>query len=94
MVSLIPNYKKKRIEPYIEVGNGFDRAHGMLTSYEHFHQWLLGNGHKSFVRDFENLYQNIKEGCDCWCDLESALGKISLKQEWSLINTTKSVQMR
>ena len=80
MVSLIPNYKKKRIEPYIEVGNGFDRAHGMPTSYEHFHQWLLENGHKSFVRDFETLYQDVKDGCDCWCNLESALGKISLKQ--------------
>ena len=80
MISLIPNNIKKEDRTLYIIGNGFDRAHGMPTSYEHFHQWLLENGHKSFVRDFETLYQDVKDGCDCWCNLESALGKISLKQ--------------
>lgn len=80
MVSLIPNNIKKEDRTLYIIGNGFDRAHGMPTSYEHFHQWLLDNGYKSFVRDFETLYQDVKDGCNCWRDLESALGKISLKQ--------------
>lgn len=80
MTRLIPNNIEKEKKVLYIVGNGFDIAHGLPTSYECFHQWLLDNGHKSFVRDFENLYPDVKDGCDYWCDLESALGKISLKQ--------------
>jgi hypothetical protein len=80
MISLIPNSNKDNEKNLYIIGNGFDIAHQLPTSYEHFHQWLLDNGYKSFVRDFEYLYPDVKDGCDYWCDLESALGKISLKK--------------
>lgn len=80
MTRLIPNNIEKEKEVLYIIGNGFDRAHGMPTSYEHFHQWLLDNGHKSFVRDFENLYPDVRDNKGRWCDVESALGKISMKQ--------------
>lgn len=41
------------------IGNGFDLAHGMKTSYEDFHQWLLDNGEFSTVNRIESLYPNI-----------------------------------
>jgi hypothetical protein len=79
MTRLIPNNIEKEKKVLYIVGNGFDIAHGLPTSYECFHQWLLDNGHKSFVRDFENLYPDVRDNKGRWCDVESALGKISLK---------------
>lgn len=80
MTRLIPNNIEKEKKVLYIIGNGFDRAHGLPTSYEHFHQWLLDNGHKSFVHDFEELYPDVKDYKGRWCDVESALGKLSLKQ--------------
>ena len=61
------------------MGNGFDLAHGLPTSYENFHQWLLGNNDVWFIKAFEKLYPAINiDGR--WCDIESALKKLSLKE--------------
>ena len=79
MTRLIPNNIEKEKKVLYIIGKGFDIAHGLPTSYECFHQWLLDNGHKSFVRDFENLYPDVRDNKGRWCDVESALGKISLK---------------
>lgn len=62
------------------IGNGFDLAHKMKTSYEDFHQWLLENGESNAVRRLEMLYPDIRNDIGCWCDLESALGSVSLKE--------------
>lgn len=80
MRNLIPNNTKKGKGVLYIIGNGFDMAHDLPTSYEHFHQWLLDNGHKSFARDIETLYPDVKDTKGRWCDVESALGRISLKQ--------------
>lgn len=61
------------------LGNGFDLAHNLPTSYESFHSWLENNGDKSFVRAFEKLYPNVKDDIGLWRDLESALGNVSLE---------------
>ena len=61
------------------IGNGFDLAHGMKTSYEDFHQWMLNNGDFSAVNRLESLYPNIINNEGRWCDVESALGSISLQ---------------
>jgi len=62
------------------IGNGFDLAHGMKTSYEDFHQWLLDNGESSAVNRIESLYPNITNNEGRWCDVESALGSITLEE--------------
>lgn len=80
MTRLIPNNIEKEKKVLYIIGNGFDRAHDLPTSYEHFHQWLLDNGHNSFVHDFEKLYPDERDCKGRWCDVESALGMISLKQ--------------
>lgn len=62
------------------IGNGFDLAHGMKTSYEDFHQWLSDNGESSAVNRIESLYPNITNNEGRWCDVESALGSITLEE--------------
>jgi hypothetical protein len=61
------------------LGNGFDLAHHLPTSYEDFHNWLVANGDAPFVDAFEKLYPNIiREGK--WSDIESALGSVKLEE--------------
>lgn len=62
------------------IGNGFDLAHKMKTSYEDFHQWLLCNGESNAVYRLERLYPNLRNDLGRWCDLETALGSITLKE--------------
>ena len=79
MINLIPPKGIDEKILYI-IGNGFDLAHGMKTSYEDFHQWLLDNGESSAVNRFESLYPNITNNEGRWCDVESALGSITLEE--------------
>ena len=61
------------------IGNGFDLAHGMKTSYENFRQWL-NTYEPSAVYRLESLYPNIKDNEGRWCDIEAALGSVTLKE--------------
>ncbi len=60
------------------IGNGFDLAHGLPTKYEDFHKWLQLKGENTFINRFESLYTDIKDNYGLWCDLERALGSVSL----------------
>ena len=79
MINLIPPKGIDEKILYI-IGNGFDLAHGMKTSYEDFHQWLLDNGETSAVKRLETLYPDISDNEGRWCDVESALGSITLEE--------------
>ena len=77
--NIIPNdYNDNNFVLYV-IGNGFDIAHGLHTTYEDFRQWLLAQKNDSFVHAFETLYPNVKNERGLWCDIESALGQILLK---------------
>ena len=80
MENLLPNNMRLNENVLYIIGNGFDRAHEMLTSYEHFHQWLLDNGESFAVNRLESLYTNISDNEGKWCDVESALGSITLEE--------------
>ena len=80
MKNLIPNTIFFSNQILYIIGNGFDLAHGMKTSYEDFHQWLLDNGKSSAVNRIESLYPNITNNEGRWCDVESALGGITLEE--------------
>ena len=80
MKNLIPNTKFLSNQILYIIGNGFDLAHDMKTSYEDFHQWLLDNGESSAVNRIESLYPNITNNEGRWCDVESALGSITLEE--------------
>ena len=61
------------------LGNGFDRAHNLPTTYEDFHSWLIHNRDLAFVDAFESLYPEVNNTKGEWCDIESALGNVSLE---------------
>ena len=63
------------------IGNGFDLAHGMRTSYHDFKEWLSGQGGQSsrsllWVLDNLEMYCNID---DFWSSLEESLGKMDIR---------------
>ncbi len=74
-MALQVNRKENKIL-YI-IGNGFDIAHHLPTTYECFHKWLKANHDKHFVRAFEILYPHVKKNGE-WRDIESALSELSL----------------
>lgn len=72
------------------IGNGFDSAHGIKSSYWQFHEWLMAHGHHDFVKAMEGMYneRNRKRFSDnkerislLWTDFEKALGEIDA---WSV----------
>lgn len=82
----IPDIEDHEAETLYIIGNGFDRAHQLRTSYKDFRIWLLGNGHQDFVESIESIYDNgdkarfsDEEKLDSllWKDFEAALGKIN-----------------
>lgn len=67
------------------IGNGFDLAHGLPTSYWDYHQFLLDNGEAWFVNMMENYFGNMpslgnhrQQGNILWSDLERALGEYNV----------------
>ena len=67
------------------IGNGFDLAHGLPTSYWDYHQFLMDNGEAWFVDMMENYFGNMpsldnhsQQGNILWSDLERALGEYDI----------------
>lgn len=56
------------------LGNGFDKAQGMATSYPEFYQYLMKN--KGSIH-LEQLKKDINENTELWSDMEEALGKFT-----------------
>lgn len=57
------------------IGNGFDLAHGMKTSWKDFYNWLKDNGYRMLV-DFCDSHFGMDS--DLWKDFETALGEYDL----------------
>lgn len=55
------------------LGNGFDKAQGMATSYPEFYQYLMENTDSSL--ELFKMKQKIKDDIVLWSDMEIALGK-------------------
>lgn len=58
------------------LGNGFDKAQGMKTSYPEFYQYLMKQKGSPFL---EQLKKDINENTNLWSDMEEALGKFTSK---------------
>ena len=68
------------------IGNGFDRAHGMLTGYEDFRRWLLKNNRFDVIQELQNAYPaKINDDYLLWSEFEKALGEydIDVVINWS-----------
>lgn len=56
------------------IGNGFDRAHGILTGYGDFRRWLLQNNRFDFIHELQSAYPaRIKDDYQLWSQFEKAL---------------------
>ncbi len=62
------------------LGNGFDKAQGMKTSYPEFYQYLMAN-----TDNGSSLLQQLKKDIDAnnelWSDMEEAFGQFTTKVE-------------
>ena len=61
------------------IGNGFDKAHKLLTGYDNFKKWL-GNEYPTVEQNFSKLLEKFisseaKKVNDLWCSLEESLTK-------------------
>lgn len=68
------------------IGNGFDRHHGLETSYIHFRSYLVDSGRGSFVNQLEDYFHaediddNGKYIFLLWSNLEEAIGQYDLEE--------------
>lgn len=58
------------------LGNGFDKAHGMKTSYPEFYQYLMENTDSGSPL-LQQLKKDIKEETLLWSDMEEAFGQFT-----------------
>ena len=58
------------------LGNGFDKAQGMATSYPEFYRYLDLEERSALI---EQLKKEIKSDKEQWSDMEEAFGKFSSK---------------
>lgn len=62
------------------IGNGFDKAQGMKTSYPEFYQYLLDNteGGSSLLQKMKiEIKKDMDEGKHLWSDMEWAFGNFT-----------------
>ena len=57
------------------IGNGFDLAHSMETSWGDFYKWLKTTKHFNLINFLE---ANVGMKTDLWKDFEKALGEYSI----------------
>ena len=69
---LFPEIEEQNRKTLYIIGNGFDLASGMATSYGHFYQWLKENDYSHLIAMMDIFFSNCR---DVWSDIEKALGE-------------------
>lgn len=75
-LSLFPEYDEIHKHTLVIIGNGFDLAHGIESSYGDFHHWLRANNLNNLV-DMLDIFFSKEESV--WKDIEKALGQYDEK---------------
>ena len=58
------------------LGNGFDRAHNLKTSYWHFKEWLMTHGRLDVIAELQSLFPAQEDGQFLlWSQFEKALSQ-------------------
>lgn len=70
--SLFPELDKLESETLIIVGNGFDIAHGIKSTYGSFRDWLMEKNESGLIGLMDTFFSNKR---DVWNDVEKALGE-------------------
>ena len=56
------------------LGNGFDRAHNLNTSYWHFKEWLMAHGRADVIAELQSLFPAQQDSKYLlWSQFEKAL---------------------
>lgn len=62
------------MKPLLILGNGFDRAHDLKTSYWHFKKWLTTHGRLDVIAELQSLFPAQQDGeFLLWSQFEKAL---------------------
>lgn len=69
---LFPEIEQQNTRTLIVIGNGFDLASGIQSSYSHFKQWLKQNKKNRLIGLMDTFFSNQR---DIWGDIEKALGE-------------------
>ena len=70
--SLFSELDKLESETLIVIGNGFDIAHGIKSTYCDFRNWLVAKKESSLIGLMDTFFSNKR---DVWNDIEKALGE-------------------
>ena len=62
------------------LGNGFDKAQGMRTSYPEFYQYLMENTNDS-SKLLQQLKKDINANTEFWSNMEEAFGQFTSQVE-------------
>lgn len=71
-LALFPQMQKNAQETLIIIGNGFDLAHNIESSYWDFRAWLIENGNRQLVDMMDTFFGNDR---NVWNGIEQALGE-------------------
>lgn len=72
MHSLFPEFERIDQNTLFVIGNGFDLASGIKSSYYDFKQWLILNKRDQLINLMDIFFSNQRE---IWGDIEKALGE-------------------
>lgn len=70
--TLFPQLQQVAKDTLIIIGNGFDLAHDIKSSYWDFREWLYKNGNTKLVNMMDVFFSNER---DVWSGIEQALGE-------------------
>lgn len=77
--------KKDNIATLYVIGNGFDKAHDIQSSYEAFYNYLH-KGYKSFLGNLAEIYPQLFDKEELWCKFEEELSNYDIPN--SIIDTS------
>lgn len=69
---LFPEIEQQNKRTLVIIGNGFDLAHGIQSSYHNFKEWLMQNRNNQLIDLMDTFFSNQR---DVWGDIEKALGE-------------------
>lgn len=72
MYYLFPEIEQQNKKTLFVIGNGFDLASGIESSYSDFKQWLQKNDSHRLIGLMDTFFSNQR---DVWGDIEKALGE-------------------
>lgn len=69
---LFPEIEQQNKKTLVVIGNGFDLANGIESSYGNFKEWLQKNSKHRLIGLMDTFFSNQR---DVWGDIEKALGE-------------------